>query len=94
MNSSKQPWEEYKQRLEKYGYSPEQIEEVYKIRHGENYEDCSFEQWKELVRIGVIERSRKLKKPRNLRVDENGIVWYLEHVYKTYNFCGRFKNEE
>ena len=81
----------YKKRLSNLGYSEEEI------RIAENtiatLEHCTFEQFKELVKSSVVIRTRKLKKPRNLYVTEEGRFLYLDHYYKRYNYCGYFKDD-
>jgi len=84
-------WEKYKNRLEFYGYTYEQIIEVQKIR--EVCDLCEFEQFKELVSQGIVIRSRKLRKPRHLYVNEKGQFMYLCHWHKKFNYCGYFKTE-
>lgn len=88
----KENWEDYRNRLESYGYTPEQIEEVGKIR---NYMDlCEFDQFQELVSQGIVIRTNKLKKKRHLYVNESGQFLYLNHYFKKYRYIGYFKSEE
>jgi hypothetical protein len=85
-------WEDYKSMLEHYGYSEEQIASVKEIR--ENLELMPWEMYQELLRQGVLIRTQKLKKPRSLYVNEEGKILYLNHHYKKYNYCAKFKDEE
>ena len=85
-------WEEYKSMLEHFGYSEDDISAVKEIR--ENYELMPWEMYQELIKQGVLVRTQKLKKKRSLYVSEDGKVLYLNHVYKKYNFCAKFKDEE
>lgn len=88
----KQDWSTYKSRLEHYGYTEEQLEEIEKVRN--NYEHMTFEQFRFLFLQGVIKRTVKLKKPRNLFVSPDGEVLFLSHYHKKYNKCGHFITEE
>lgn len=81
-------WEEYKEYLERKGYSAEEIERVKEVR---NLEEITKEQFDYLVSVGVIERTRKLKKIRSLFVKDNFIL-YLDHYHRKYNYCGFFKD--
>lgn len=86
----KQDWEQYKEKLIRKGFNEEQIEEAKNIR--ETYEHCPFEQFVELHNQGVVYRTSKLRKPRNLYVCENGKFWYLNLVNKKYYYVGYFKD--
>jgi general stress protein 26 len=77
-------WEDYKQMLERYGYTEEQIADVKSIRENPNYEYMSPEQFRFLHLNGIIKRTRKLKKLRTLLTDGDK-VYYLEHYFKRYN---------
>lgn len=83
-------WEEYKEYLERKGYSEKEIEKVKEVR---NLEEITKEQFDYLVSVGVIERTRKLKKIRSLFVKDS-LILYLDHYHRKYNYCGRFKDEE
>lgn len=86
-------WEEYKELLEKYGYTEGQIEEVKNFRENPEIEEITWEQFRFLFLNGVIKRTRKLKKIRTLYVFDDK-VWYLDHYVKGYRYCGVFKTEE
>ena len=83
-------WEQYKEMLERYDYTQEQIESVRVIR--ETAEQITKDQYDFLVQTGIISRTRKLKKIRTLYVFEDK-VWYLCHFNKRYEWCGQFINE-
>ena len=85
-------WEEYKSMLEHFGYSEEEISAVKEIR--QNLELMPWEMYQELIKQGVLVRTQKLKKPRSLYVSGDGKILYLNHKYKKYNYCARFKDEE
>ena len=84
-------WQEYKEMLERYNYTQEQIEAVREIR--ETAEQITKDQYDFLVQTGIISRTRKLKKIRTLYVFEDK-VWYLCHFNKRYEWCAEFVNEE
>ena len=84
-------WKEYKEMLEKYDYTQEQVESIREIR--ETAEQITKDQYDFLVQTGIISRTRKLKKTRTLYVFEDK-VWYLCHYSKAYHYCGEFVNEE
>lgn len=88
----KQNWIDYKERLISYGYNEEQLQEVERIRT--TYEYMTFEQFDFLFRQGIIKRTAKLRKPRNLFLSEGGVVYFLSHYHKSYVSCGHFINEE
>lgn len=77
----------YAQLLERYEYSKERIEGIIKFR--DKADHCTFEQFKHLVSVGVVTRTSKLRKPRNLYVSD-GKFWYLNHYHKDWNYCGIF----
>ena len=83
-------WKEYKEMLEKYDYTQEQVESIREIR--ETAEQITKDQYDFLVQTGIISRTRKLKKIRTLYVFEDK-VWYLCHFNKRYEWCGQFINE-
>ena len=83
-------WEQYKEMLERYDYTEEQLEAVRLIR--ETAEEVTKDQYDFLVQTGIISRTRKLKKIRTLYVFEDK-VWYLCHFNKRYEWCGQFINE-
>ncbi len=83
-------WQEYKEMLEKYDYTQEQVESIREIR--ETAEQITKDQYDFLVQTGIISRTRKLKKTRTLYVFEDK-VWYLCHFNKRYEWCGQFINE-
>ena len=84
-------WKEYKEMLEKYDYTQEQVESIREIR--ETAEQITKDQYDFLVQTGIISRTRKLKKIRTLYVFEDK-VWYLCHFNKKYEWCAKFVNEE
>jgi hypothetical protein len=90
--TGRESWEEYKNRLEKYGYTEEQISAIKEIR--ENYDLCPDEQFKELVKQGVVVRTKKLKRPRHYYVNDEGQFLYLDWFWKKMNVAGYFKTEE
>ena len=65
----KMEWNKYKERLIHYGYTEEQINEIKKVRESEDFEYMTKEQYDYLVSVGVLVRTRKLKKPRSLFTD-------------------------
>lgn len=87
----REPWEKYKERLIRIGYTEEEMEAVKQVR--ENYEYMSFEQFDFLFRQGVIKRTNKLRIKRCLYVCDNGRVWYLNHHRKQFFYCGYFVNQ-
>lgn len=87
----RQDWNTYSSRLKHYGYTEEQLEEIKKIR--EEHEPMSFEQFTFLFQQKVVQRTRKLKKPRNLSVCPEGKIWYLNHRNRRYEWIGFFPNE-
>lgn len=89
----KESWNKYKNRLIFYGYNEEQLQEVEKVREHLDY--CPNEQFKELVAQGVVVRTRKIRKPRNYYVNDEGQFLYLEHYEKKYCYAGFFaENKE
>lgn len=88
----KEDWNKYKERLESYGYTEEQLIEVEKVR--ENYDHCNFDMFQELFLQGIVTRTIKLRKKRNLYVCDSGKFWYLNHYKKEYQYIGFMKNEE
>lgn len=88
----RQDWNTYSSRLKHYGYTEEQLEEIKKFR--EDYEPMTFEQFTFLFQQKVIQRTRKLKRPRNLSVCPEGKIWFLNHYNKKMEWCGVFKSEE
>ena len=81
---------EYLKKLLSFNYSKEQLDNVKTVLS--TYEHCTFEQFKELVKLKTVFRTRKLKKPRNLYVCEEGKFWYLCHYSRQFRYCGFFKN--
>ena len=84
-------WQEYKEMLERYNYTQEQIEAVREIR--ETAEQITKDQYDFLVQTGIISRTRKLKKIRTMYVFDSK-VWYLDHYSKAYCYCATFTDEE
>lgn len=84
-------WEQYKEMLEKFNYTEEQISAVKEIR--ETAEEVTKDQYDFLVQTGIISRTRKLKKIRTMYVIDSK-VWYLDHYSKAYCYCATFTDEE
>ena len=84
-------WQEYKEMLERYDYTEEQLESVRLIR--ETAEEVTKDQYDFLVQTGIISRTRKLKKIRTMYVFDSK-VWYLDHYSKAYCYCATFTDEE
>ena len=84
-------WKEYKEMLEKYDYTQEQVESIREIR--ETAEQITKDQYDFLVQTGIISRTRKLKKIRTMYVFDSK-VWYLDHYSKAYCYCATFTDEE
>jgi adenylate cyclase class IV len=84
------PWNEYKEILERLGYSEEQIIEVEKTRESLDY--MSAEQFRFLFLSGLVKRLVKVKKPRCYYTDEEDI-FYLNHYNKSFEKAGFFINE-
>lgn len=84
------PWNEYKERLERLGYSEEQIIEVEKTRESLDY--MSAEQFRFLFLSGVVKRLIKVKKLRCYYTDGQDI-FYLNHYNKSFEKAGFFINE-
>lgn len=85
-------WQQYSEHLNKIGFSEEETDKVKTFI--DTHEHCTFEQFQELFKQGIVVRTLKLKKPRNLYVCENGNFWYLNKVRKEFNYIGYFKNGE
>ena len=83
-------WEQYKEMLEKFDYTEEQIAAVKEIR--ETAEEITKDQFDFLVQTKIISRTRKLKKIRTMYVIDNK-VWYLDHYSKAYRYCAEFTDE-
>ena len=85
------PWEQYKEMLEKFNYTEEQIATVKEIR--ETAEEITKDQFDFLVQTKIISRTRKLKKIRTMYVIDSK-VWYLDHYSRAYRYCAVFTDEE
>jgi hypothetical protein len=93
MEYIREDWKAYSERLKSYDYTDEEISNVRVIR--EDAEQIPNDMFDELVRQGVIKRTRKLKKKRSLYVlDGDNSVYYLEHYFHQYQWCGKFKDNE
>jgi hypothetical protein len=92
MEYKKENWQDYKERLISYRYNEEQLIEVEKVRA--EYDHMTFEQFDFLFRQGVVKRTAKLRKPRNLYLSESGTIYFLSHYHKSYVSCGHFINEK
>ena len=88
----KQENKEYSERLLSYGYSQEEVDEIITFR--DNCEHMPFEMFTVLFQQGVLKRTVKLKKPRNLYVCNDGKVYYLNHRNKRFEVVAYFKDEE
>ena len=83
-------WQEYKEMLEKYDYTQEQIESVRVIR--ETWDCMTNDQFRFLLLSGVIKREVKNKKPRNYYTNGEEVV-YLNHHLKKFEKAGYFVEE-
>jgi hypothetical protein len=92
MEYIREDWKAYSERLKSYDYTDEEISNVRVIR--EDAEQIPNDMFDELVRQGVIKRTRKLKKKRSLYVLQDGKIYYAEHWNKRMEWCGYFKDEE
>jgi hypothetical protein len=92
MQYIRENWKDYSTRLKSYGYTEEELNTLRPIR--EDAEQIPNEMFDELVRQGVIKRTRKLKKKRSLYVLEDGKIGYIEHWNKRVEWCGYFKDGE
>ena len=81
---------DYKEHLLKRGFNKEDIRQILEQRSGMDY--CSVEMFNELVKQGVVKRTRKLRNNRTLYVNSDGCVMYLDYYWKKYNYCGYFIN--
>lgn len=84
-------WQEYKEMLEKFNYTEEQIEWVKEVR--EQYDLMTADQFRFLLLSGAIKRLIKNKKPRNYYVNEQGEIFSLNHHLKEFVKAGYFKEE-
>lgn len=82
--------EDYKKHLLKRDFSEEVIEAILEQRDSMEY--CTSDMFNELVRQGVVKRTRKLRANRSLYVNTDGYIMYLEYYRKQYNYCGYFIN--
>lgn len=83
-------WQEYKEMLEKFNYTEEQLESVRLIR--ETWDCMTNEQFRFLFLSGVIKREVKNKKPRNYYTNGEEVV-YLNHHLKKFEKAGYFVEE-
>ena len=83
-------WQEYKEMLEKFNYTEEQLESVRLIR--ETWDCMTNEQFRFLFLSGVIKREVKNKKPRNYYTNGEEVV-YLNHHLKKFEKAGYFIEE-
>lgn len=90
--TGRENWEEYKNRLESYGYTQDEISTVEKTR--EHFEYATFDQFTELFQQGLITRVAKLKKKRHLYVNDVGEFLFLNHYHRKFQIVGYFKTEE
>lgn len=88
----KQEIEDYLKRLkEQFDYTEEQLESVREFR--QNAEHLPWEQYRFLLEQRLLNRSRKLKKVRNLYFKDEKI-YYLNHYNKTYEWIATFHSDE
>jgi hypothetical protein len=87
----KETTEKYREKLIKLGYEENKIEDILEKRNSWNY--LTFEQFDFLFRQKAIERTAKLKTPRNI-YEKDGEFFYLNHYKKDFEMCGKFKSEE
>ena len=80
-------WEQYKEMLEKYNYTQEQISAVKEIR--EKYDYMTNEQFRFLFLTGIIKRVLKNKKPRSYYTDGKDVL-YLNHHSRQFEKVGFF----
>lgn len=81
------PLEDYLN-LEFIAALPEDVkQEIRRVRT--ECEHITQEQFKELCKIRLVKRTRKLKNPRTMFVDGNKVV-YLNVYEQKYNWCGEF----
>lgn len=85
----KQEIEVYLKRLKDRGYTQEQLDYVKEFR--ESCEHMTWEQYRFLRANCLIKSTRRLKKPRNLFVDQDGVIWYLNHYNKRYEYVAKFE---
>lgn len=83
-------WQEYKEMLEKFNYTEEQLESVRLIR--ETWDCMTNDQFRFLFLSGVIKREVKNKKPRNYYTNGEDVV-YLNHHLKSFEKAGFFVEE-
>lgn len=83
-------WKEYKEMLEKFNYTEEQLEAVRLIR--ETWDCMTNDQFRFLFLSGVIKREVKNKKPRNYYTNGEEVV-YLNHHLKKFEKAGFFVEE-
>lgn len=84
-------WQEYKEMLERYDYTGEQLESVRLIR--ETWDCMTNDQFRFLFLSGVIKRLIKNKKARNYYVNEQGEIFSLNHHLKKFEKAGYFVEE-
>ena len=84
-------WKEYKEMLERYDYTQEQIEWVKEVR--EQYDLMTADQFRFLFLSGIVKRTVKNKKPRNYYTNGEDIV-YLNHHLKVFQKAGFFVEGE
>ena len=83
-------WEQYKEMLQKFNYTEEQLESVRLIR--ETWDCMTNDQFRFLFLSGVIKREVKNKKPRNYYTNGKDVV-YLNHHLKKFEKAGFFVEE-
>ena len=83
---------EYKERLITYGYTEEEATEAITFR--DSCEHMPWEMYQMLFEQKQLIRIVKLKKIRNLFVDQNGCINYLNHHRRKYQVMAKFQTEE
>ena len=83
---------EYKERLISYGYTEEEATEAITFR--DSCEHMPWEMYQMLFEQKQLIRKCKLKKIRNLYVDEESNIWYLNHFNRKFQIMAEFKSEE
>lgn len=79
---------EYKIRLERYGYSDEELKYVQDFKKKAKH--LTFEQYDYLFKSNMLKRYIKLKKKRNLFFKDNKI-YYLCHYNRKFEVVAEFK---
>ena len=90
----KQEINEYIKRLrDSFGYSEEELEAVREFRENPEVEHVVWEQYRFMVENHLLNRTRKLRKIRNIYYYDNKL-WYLCHYLKHYTYVAILHSEE